>query len=66
MQAWRIMHNLGIINHVNRHWRTTHQSLTKSGEELRIMLDRVTIPTEYMHTNPVEQLKKTREADKLS
>ena len=64
MQAWRIMNNLGIINHVNRHWRTTHQSRTKTPIELQNMLDRATIPSEYVHSSPDEQLQKTREADK--
>ena len=63
--AWRIMNNLGIMNHINRHWRATHQSATMNAFELREFLDRVTIPTEYVHGEPTKQLQKTKEADKI-
>jgi len=63
--AWRIMKNLGIMNHINRHWRATHQSTTMNAFELKEFLDRATVPTEYVHSNPKKQLSETEEADKI-
>jgi hypothetical protein len=62
--AWRIMKNLGIMNHINRHWRGTHLSASMDPFELREALDRATIPVEYVHGEPTKQLSKTEEADK--
>lgn len=62
--AWRIMKNLGITNHINRHWRGTHLSSTMNPFELKEYLDRATIPSEYVHGEPTKQLTKTEEADK--
>jgi ribosomal protein L40E len=64
MQAWRIMDALGIINHVNRRWITTHESSTKTAQELQEKLDRATTPTEYIHNNPEVERQKSREAAK--
>ena len=63
-QAWRIMHHLGITNHINRHWRSTHLSSSMNPFELKEALDRATIPVEYVHGEPTKQLIKTEEADK--
>lgn len=63
--AWRIMRNLGIMNHINRHWRGSHLSAKMNPYELREELDRVTIPVEYVHGEPTKQLSKTEEADKV-
>lgn len=62
-RAWQIMKNLGLTNHANRHIRTTHQSSTMNAFELKEFLDRATIPTEYVHSEPIKQLQKTKEAD---
>jgi hypothetical protein len=62
--AWRIMKNLGITNHINRHWRATHLSSHMDGFELKEYLDRATIPSEYVHGDPTKQLSKTAEIDK--
>jgi hypothetical protein len=63
-RSWRIMRNLGINNHINRHWRTTHLSSHMDGFELKEYLDRATVPSEYVHGEPTKQLSKTEEADK--
>lgn len=65
VRAWQIMKNLGINNHVNRHWRSTHLSTTMDAFELKEYLDRATIPSEYVHSEPTKQLKKTKEANKI-
>jgi integrase len=65
VQAWRIMRNLGLMNHINRHWRATHLASKMDGYELKEFLDRVTIPVEYVHGEPTKQLSKTEEADKI-
>ena len=62
--AWRIMNNLGITNHLNRHRRATHLSSKMNAFELKEALDRATIPVEYVHGEPTLQLAKTEEADK--
>lgn len=64
-RAWQIMKNLGINNHVNRHWRTTHLSSTMDGFELKEYLDRATVPVEYVHAEPTKQIEKTKEANKI-
>jgi hypothetical protein len=61
--AWRIMNHLGIMNHINRHWRATHDASTKNIFELQEALDRATPPVEYVHGEPTMQLEKTRQAE---
>lgn len=61
--AWRIMKNLGIMNHINRHWMATHSSATMNPYELKEALDRVTVPTEYVHGEPTMQLEKRKQAE---
>jgi ribosomal protein L40E len=63
-KAWIIMKNLGITNHINRHWRTTQWSSAMNPYELKEALDRATIPTEYVHGSPTKQLQNTKDADK--
>ena len=65
VHAWRIMKNLGIMNHINRHWRATHDSATKNIFELQESLDRVTPPVEYVHGEPTKQLEKTKQAEEM-
>lgn len=63
--AWRVMKNLGIMNHINRHWRATHDAATKNIFELQESLDRATPPVEYVHGEPTKQLEKTKQAEKI-
>jgi hypothetical protein len=62
--AWTIMKNLGIDNHINRHWRSTHLSDTMKPHELKEELDRATLPVEYMHSSPKKRRDAIAEADK--
>ena len=62
--AWQIMKNLGITNHINRHWKGTHWSSSMNAYELKEAMDRATIPVEYVHGEPTKQLSNMKEADK--
>jgi hypothetical protein len=62
--AWTIMKNLGIDNHINRHWRATHLSDTMKPHELKEELDRATLPVEYMHASPKKRREAIAEANK--
>ncbi len=62
--AWRIMNNLGIMNHVNRHWQMTHQSRDMDVYDLKEFSDRATPPIEYVHREPTRQLELREKARK--
>ena len=61
--AWTIMKNLGIMNHINRHWKATQLADTMTPYQLKEELDRATIPTEYVHGSPATLLEKVKEAN---
>lgn len=65
VQAWRIMRNLGITNHINRHWRATHDAATLNIFELQEQMDRATPPAEYVHSEPTKLRKKRDEAERI-
>lgn len=63
VHAWRIMKNLGITNHINRHWMLTHSATVMNPYELKEAADRVTVPVEYVHGDPSKQLEKRKQAE---
>ncbi len=64
-RAWQICRGLGIMNHIQRHWRATQLADTMDPFTLKEALHRATMPFEYVHRAESRRLEKEEEADKV-
>jgi hypothetical protein len=64
-RAHQIMKALGIMNHTQRHWRTTQLADVMNPFELKEALHRATIPFEYVHSTESKVLERTEQADEI-